>query len=126
MALPLGRPVPWFTAPTPSNPEFVFDTAAGRYVLMLFLPQEAAARGAALQALAAHQAMFDDVRASAFVVFRDAGFGRGLKDLRGLRWMFDGGPITERYGPEPHWLLLDPTLRVLASAPIDEAEAIFR
>lgn len=126
MPLPLGRPAPWFNAPTPSNREFVFDTAAGRYVLMLFLPQEAGARGAALQALAAHQAMFDDVRASAFVVFREPEFGRGLKDLRGLRWMFDRGAVTERYGPEPHWLLLDPTLRVMATAPIEAADEIFR
>ena len=38
MPLPLilGEAAPWFTAPTPSNPQFVFDTAAGRYVLMLF------------------------------------------------------------------------------------------
>jgi hypothetical protein len=28
MPLKLGEPAPWFTAPTPSNPEFVFDTAA--------------------------------------------------------------------------------------------------
>ena len=126
MPLPLGRPAPWFNAPTPSNREFVFDTAAGRYVLMLFLPQEAGPRGAALQALAAHQAMFDDVRASAFVVFREPEFGRGLKDLRGLRWMFDRGAVTERYGPEPHWLLLDPTLRVMATAPIEAADEIFR
>ena len=38
MALSFGENAPWFTAPSPSNPEFVFDTAAGRYVLMLFLP----------------------------------------------------------------------------------------
>lgn len=125
MPLPIGQPVPWFTAPTPSNREFVFDTAAGRYVLMLFLPTEVEPRGAALRALAANQAMFDDVRASAFVVFREPEFGHGLKDLRGLRWMFDRGAVTQRYGPEPHWLLLDPTLRVLASAPIDRAGEIF-
>jgi predicted 2-oxoglutarate/Fe(II)-dependent dioxygenase YbiX len=125
MPLPFGQPVPWFIAPTPSNPEFAFDTAAGRYVLLLFLPNEAEARGEALRALSAHQGLFDDVRASAFVLFTDRAFGNGLKDLRGLRWMFDQGAITQRYGGEPHWLLLDPTLRVLASAPIGEAEAIF-
>ncbi len=125
MPLPIGQPVPWFTAPTPSNRDFVFDSAAGRYVLMLFLPLEPDERAAALQALATHQQMFDDARASAFVVFRDPAMGKGLKDLRGLRWMYDAGHITERYGPEPHWLLLDPTLRVLATEPIGEAEAMF-
>jgi predicted 2-oxoglutarate/Fe(II)-dependent dioxygenase YbiX len=125
MPLPIGQPVPWFTAPTPSNPEFAFDTAGGRYVLMLFLPLEQEERVAALQALADHQHMFDDARASAFVLFRDRTLGKGLKDMRGLRWMYDAGAITARYGPEPHWLLLDPTLRVLASAAIDKAENIF-
>ena len=39
MPLQPGEPAPWFTAPTPSNPEYVFDTAAGRYVLLVFLPR---------------------------------------------------------------------------------------
>ncbi|WP_293677151.1 2OG-Fe(II) oxygenase [uncultured Phenylobacterium sp.] len=125
MSLPIGQPVPWFKAATPSNPEFVFDSAAGRYVLMLFLPPEQEARMAALQAMADHQHMFDDVRASAFVMFRDRDMGKGLKDLRGLRWMYDSGRIVERFGPEPHWLLLDPTLRVLATATIDRPQEIF-
>ncbi|MFZ5718312.1 MAG: 2OG-Fe(II) oxygenase [Pseudomonadota bacterium] len=126
MPLSPGQPAPWFTAPSPSNPEFVFDTAAGRYVLLLFLPQDGEPRAAALRALAAHQRLFDDVRASAFVVFRDREMMAGLRDLRGLRWLFDGrGVITERYGPDPHWLLLDPTLRVVAAEPIEAAQAMF-
>lgn len=124
MALQPGQPVPWFTAATPSNPEFVFDSAGGRFVLLLFLPDDPEARTTALRALAAHQRQFDDQRACCFVIFRDRTFGAGLKDLRGLRWMFDAGAITERYGPEPHWLLLDPTLRVMASAAIGEADAM--
>src|SRR5687768_854963 len=111
-AMPLlpGQNAPWFVAPTPSNPEFAFDTTAGRYVLMLFLPDEQAPRLMALRALAANQRLFDEVKACALVVYRDASTA-GLRDVRGLRWMFDAdGAITRRYGPEPHWLLLDPTL----------------
>jgi predicted 2-oxoglutarate/Fe(II)-dependent dioxygenase YbiX len=120
MPLLPGQPAPWFTAPTPSNPEFLFDSAAGRYVLLLFLPVEAQARHDALQALATHQRLFDDDHASAFVVIRDPAAAAGLRDLRGLRWVLDfKGSISDRYGPEPHWLLLDPTLRVMASAPAD-------
>jgi predicted 2-oxoglutarate/Fe(II)-dependent dioxygenase YbiX len=127
MSLPFGQPAPWFTAATPSNPQFVFDTAAGRYVLLLFLPAEAQARAASLRALAAHQGLFEDARAAAFVVMRDPSVVQGARDLPGLRWMTDrSGRITERYGPEPHWLLLDPTLRVMAAEPIAEAEAMFR
>ncbi|WP_293898483.1 2OG-Fe(II) oxygenase [Phenylobacterium sp.] len=126
MPLPLGQPAPFFSAPTPSSTDFVFDTAGGRYVLLLFLPTEPAPRVAALKALAANQRLFDDVQASAFVILREAAGAQGLQDLRGLRWMFDrSGAISDRYGPEPHWLVLDPTLRVLTSAPIEDAEAIF-
>lgn len=127
MPLSPGQPAPWFVAATPSNPEFAFDTAAGRYVLLLFLPLEAEARVAALRALAAQQQLFDDVKASAFVILRDPAAVGGVRDMPGLRWAFDGsGAITERYGPEPHWLLLDPTLRVIAAAPIGESDAMFQ
>lgn len=120
MPLLPGQTAPWFTTWTPSNPAFAFDTVAGRYVLMLFLPQEAEPRVAALRALAAHQHLFDEVRACAFVVFRDPEMSAGLRDIRGLRWMRDPqGAITKGYGGEPHWLLLDPTLRVIGSAAID-------
>ena len=126
MPLLPGQPAPWFIAATPSNPQFAFDTAAGRYVLLLFEPADPAARGGALKALAAHQGLFDDVQACAFVILRDPASAQGLKDLRGLRWVFDpSGQITAGYGGQPHWLLLDPTLRVLASEPVEAAEAMF-
>jgi hypothetical protein len=126
MPLPFGEPAPWFTAPTASSPEFVFDSAAGRYVLMLFLPPEPAAAGAALKALAARQALFDDDRAAAFVVMPDPTMLTGLRDVRGLRWLPDvDGAIAGRFGDrEPHWLLLDPTLRAMDGAAIEEAQRI--
>jgi predicted 2-oxoglutarate/Fe(II)-dependent dioxygenase YbiX len=128
MPLSSGQPAPWFTAPTPSNPEFVFDSAAGRYVLMLFLPLEAEARVAALRALAANQPLFDDVRTAAFVVVRDPEAIQGLQDLRGLRWILDAeGAVSRRFAAEePHWLLLDPTLRVLAAEGMAATEALFQ
>ena len=126
MPLSLGEPAPWFTGPTPTSPEFVFDSAAGRFVLLLFLPLDADARVAALKALAAHQRLFDDARVSAFVVVRDAET-RGMKDTRGLRWILDlDQQISAAFQAEtPHWLLLDPTLRVLDVVPVDQAERVF-
>lgn len=127
MSLSVGQTVPWFIAVTPSNPQFVFDSAAGRYVLILLLPTEPQARGPALRALATHQGLFDDAKATAMVVMRDPDAMPGLRDMRGLRWVADRrGVITERYGPEPRWMLLDPTLRVMAIEPIEAAEAMFR
>lgn len=126
MSLLPGQAAPWFTAPTASNPEFVFDSAAGRYVLMLFLPEGAEARLTALRALQVHQRIFDDALASAFVVYRDAAFGAGFRDMRGLRWIDDtSGALARTYGSDPHWLLLDPMLRVIAREPIEAADALF-
>ncbi|PZQ62342.1 MAG: peroxiredoxin [Phenylobacterium zucineum] len=126
MPLLPGQTAPWFAAPTASSPEFVFDSAAGRWVLMLFAPEDTSARGAAIKALAAHQRLFDDARATAMVVLRSRDWAQGLRDVRGVRWLFDeSGAINAGYKAEPHWLLLDPTLRVMEAAPLDQAEALF-
>ncbi|MBX3486226.1 2OG-Fe(II) oxygenase [Phenylobacterium sp.] len=120
-----GQPAPYFVAPTVSSPEFVFDTAGGRYVLMLFLPPVEAAREP-LAALSRNQGLFDDAKVSAFVVLRDPQSLQGVKDVRGLRWVQDTtGAITKGYGGEPHWLLLDPTLRVMAGWPIGAEAEVF-
>ena len=126
MAYLPGQPTAWFSAPSASSPEFVFDSAAGRYVLMLIAPEDMAARGRAVKALAAHQGLFDDRRATALVVLRARDWVQGVRDVRGVRWLYDlTSAITAAYGPEPQWLLLDPTLRLMEAAPLDQAEALF-
>lgn len=129
-----GDAAPWFTAPTLSAPEFLFETAAGRYVLLLFLPDSPEARAEALKHLVVHRALFDDQRASAFVVLRDPGSVRGAADARGLRWFVDAdGAVSRLYGAlggdgaaRGFWLALDPTLRVLWEAPAEAADDTFR
>jgi peroxiredoxin/predicted 2-oxoglutarate/Fe(II)-dependent dioxygenase YbiX len=134
MPLAPGEPAPWFKAPTPSNPEFVFDTAAGRYVLLVFLPKDdAAAATAALRTVAGHQPRFDDGMLSAFVVVRDPGVAATVRDMRGLRWFLDlDGAVSRLYGAldadgveRPMWLLLDPTLRVIGRVQIGKPQLIF-
>ena len=134
MPLSPGEPAPWFTAPTPSNPEYVFDTVAGRFVLLAFLPAgDPVATGAALKQLSENQRLFDDRRLCAFVVMRDPVMGATLRDMRGLRWFLDfDGAISRLYdalgedGAErPFWMLLDPTLRVIGHAPLAEPRALF-
>jgi predicted 2-oxoglutarate/Fe(II)-dependent dioxygenase YbiX/peroxiredoxin len=134
MPIAPGEPAPWFTAPTPSNPEFVFDTVAGRYVLMLFLPKDdAVAAGEALRTLASHRARLDDETLCAFVVVREPATAATATDLRGLRWFLDlDGAVSRLYealtpeGEErPMWLLLDPTLRVIGRAQLAGAAMIF-
>ncbi|WP_374471395.1 2OG-Fe(II) oxygenase [Phenylobacterium sp.] len=126
MPLAPGDPAPWFKAPTPSNPEFIFDTVAGRYVLLVFLPEDVEGRREALVQLAARQRLFDDVRAAAFLVVRDRQSLETARDVRGLRWFLDAdGAVSRLYEAlgdageaRPRWLLLDPTLRILAIGPL--------
>jgi predicted 2-oxoglutarate/Fe(II)-dependent dioxygenase YbiX/peroxiredoxin len=129
-----GDPAPWFKAATPSNPEFVFDTVAGRYVLLAFLPKgDSAASIEALRTLSAHRDLFDDEKLSAFVVTRDPTTAASAGDLRGLRWFLDlDGAVSRLYGvlgqdgaENPMWLLLDPGLRVLGRVQLGNAKMMF-
>jgi hypothetical protein len=128
MPLSPGDPVPWFRASTPSMPEFTFDSVAGRYVLLAFLPLDEGARHVALKALAASRGRFDDARLAAFAIVRDPQTAAGARDMTGLRWVLDldqavSAQFADPGESPPAWLLLDPTLRVLRSAPVDETEA---
>jgi peroxiredoxin len=134
MPLQPGDSAPWFTAPTPSNPEFVFDTAAGRYVLLAFLAKDdTAGNAAALRALAAHRALFDDDKLTAFVVVRDPLTANTAMDMRGLRWFIDlEGRVSRLYGAleesgeeRPQWLILDPGLRVMGRVQLANASKVF-
>ena len=129
MPLETGESAPWFRGATPSNPEFTFDSVAGRYILLAFLSRDDQPRVAALRALAAHQLMFDDARLAAFAVVRDPQTAAGVRDMAGLRWVLDlDDAVSRQFEPDgepPAWLLLDPTLRVLRSAGLAETEALF-
>src|SRR5690606_15988094 len=66
--LGLGEAAPWFHCPTLGGKgTYAFDTAAGRAILLLFFgtPANEKAR-AALNAVAARRALFDDEKAAFF------------------------------------------------------------
>lgn len=125
-----GMPVPWFTVRSSSNPEYHFGSVAGRHIVLLFLGSSAAPASAAVHAaLLARRALFDDVRASLFVVSLDPAdeqLGRVAEHLPGVRIFWDlDGALSRRFGvaqPEDglgQWrfttaaVLLDPSLRVV-------------
>lgn len=126
-----GLPVPWFTVRSSSNPEYHFGTVAGRHIVLLFLGSAGAPASAALlDAVRRSRALWDDVRASLFLVTLDAEderLGRVAELLPGIRVFWDdGGALHRRFGvaaPEgedaARWrfvtsaLLLDPSLRVI-------------
>ncbi|HKR89274.1 MAG TPA: 2OG-Fe(II) oxygenase [Phenylobacterium sp.] len=130
MPLKPGEPAPWFRGSTPSYPQFTFDSVAGRYILLAFLPRDDAPRLVVLKALAEHRPMFDDARLSCFAVVRDPQTAAGAQDMTGLRWVLDlDGAVSVQFADQscepPAFMVLDPTLRLLRSFELDEIAALF-
>ncbi|MGE3157505.1 MAG: 2OG-Fe(II) oxygenase [Xanthobacteraceae bacterium] len=140
-----GDPAPWFHQRSTSNPNYAFDTAAGRYIVICFLMSAGDAAGrAALDAVQANRRAFDDQRASFFGVSidpRDEAEARVQGSMPGIRffWDFDGS-VSKLYGAVPKdakpgeqtaarrfWMVLDPALRVMATFPFtnDGRAALF-
>ncbi|MBL6457606.1 2OG-Fe(II) oxygenase [Belnapia sp. T6] len=122
-----GDPAPWFHAPGAGNPRYAFSSVAGRYVLLAFpgaAPGVAATAHAALLA-AREEGLLDDSRAAGFII-APPGAEAGPDALPGLRTLLDrDGAIARGYGAgEPLALLLDPLLRVLATAPLARLPAL--
>jgi len=131
-----GDPAPWFQARATSRPDFAFDTAAGRYLVLCFFATAADARGrAAVGAALVLEHLFDDAFASFFGVTidpTDEAHNRVASRLPGYRffWDFDG-LVSRLYGAIPHnaepnkgavplrriWVVLDPMLRVMKVMP---------
>lgn len=129
-----GSPAPVFTGRTRIRADFAFHSVAGRYILLAFLGQGALPMArTALETVIARTALFDDLRASFFGVTLDPADDRGplfADFLPGRRFFFDSnGAISDLYGVlerradgqvlvQPRAFLLDPALRVIATAPL--------
>ncbi|WP_376093288.1 2OG-Fe(II) oxygenase [Roseomonas sp. CCTCC AB2023176] len=138
-----GDPAPWFRQRSTSNPRYVFDTAAGRHVVLLFFGSARDEAGqAALDAVTAARSRFDDQHAAFFGVSLDPGDeaeGRVRESLPGIRhfWDFDG-TVSRLYGAVPagdepvgthparrFWVVLDAALRVKRVFALRDHEAVF-
>lgn len=129
-----GDHAPWFRAAALSgSPNYQFDTVAGRHVLMLFFGSaRPAPSAAALAIVARHRALFDDRAACFFGIGfdpEDAAQGRIAQSIPGLRFFLDyDREVSGLYGAtdggnyRPHWLVLDPQLRVVGRFAIAEGE----
>jgi len=137
-----GDPFPWFVLPSTDNPRYAFHSVAGRYVLLGFIGSAARPEtAAALEAVRARRALFDDDFACFFGISVDAADkeeGRLQAELPGIRFLFDlDGQVSREAGViredavqdglsvfRSCWVLLDPMLRVIEARPLAEAEAI--
>ena len=136
VALLPGDPAPWFYQRSLANPHYAFSSVGGRYVVMCFYGSAADPLGrAALDAVIASRAIFDDTNICFFGVSADPGDAaedRIKEMLPGIRYFLDydlavarlcgAAPkdIADGEGQVPlrrFWLVLDPTLRVKAVFP---------
>ena len=129
----IGELAPWFHAHAlDGNSRYAFDTAAGRWIVMLFAGQLGRPEFApVLELLAANRDLFDDLNVCFFGVTvdpADVAEGRIAQQLPGVRWFLDyDHAVSKAYGAlgaegtyQPYWLLLDPLQRVLVRAPLSE------
>lgn len=130
MPLNPGDLAPFITAPGTSNPRYNLSAVAGRYIALAFLPglSDPAAVDA-LSYVAAARRLFDDDQLCLFGVLSGAEDFAGVRDdLPGIRWLHDRDSVVS--GPldmsGPGWLVLDPTQRVLFSAPLAAAADVMR
>jgi peroxiredoxin/predicted 2-oxoglutarate/Fe(II)-dependent dioxygenase YbiX len=134
--LETGDRAPEFVQRTAELPKFSYQNYAGRYLVLCFYGSAANPVGkSAIDAMLRHRAFFNDQRASFFGISidpEDETSGR-VKDAKpGVRfmWDFDGtvsrlcgaAPQNEAFGAMTQyrrfWLIVDPTLHVLAVFPI--------
>jgi peroxiredoxin/predicted 2-oxoglutarate/Fe(II)-dependent dioxygenase YbiX len=139
-SLQVGDPAPWFTQNSTSNPEFHFDTVAGRYVVLCFYgtASDQVGRTALESFQEQHRSLFDDDKIAVFGVSSDPSDqaeGRARQILPGIRHFWDfGGKVGRLYGALPDnaepgrgpvalrrfWMVLNPTLRIRAIFPFRE------
>jgi predicted 2-oxoglutarate/Fe(II)-dependent dioxygenase YbiX len=126
----MGALLPPLVLPSLTNPRYVVNSAAGRWVLLACIPAAAAAGGLEA-ALAPHRARFDDANAALFIASatpEDLTEGRLRDQLPGIRMLADpGGEAARLCGFDPAsggLLLLDPMLRVVQAAPLTEAAGL--
>jgi len=102
-----------------------FDPFPGRTILLAFLgPVSGAAAGAALDTLEANRRLVDEGEAAFFAVASESGAGSeiGLEArFPSVRFLWDGGEMARAFGARPGYVVLDPMLRVIGVAPLDEA-----
>jgi peroxiredoxin len=130
-----GDPAPRFRQRAISNPSYNFDTVAGRTIVLCFPGSGGSAIAReSLAAVAARTDLFDDIRASFFIVSNDPADeaqGRLSDRYPGYRtfWDFDGS-IARLYGAlpvepmsvgeapfRPLWVVIDRQLRLLDVIP---------
>jgi predicted 2-oxoglutarate/Fe(II)-dependent dioxygenase YbiX len=135
MQLSPGDPFPHLTGQTPTD-YMRMDYMPGRYIVLAFLPASSPPdeiRDAMAQ-LARHEAAFDDTHICFFGVL---GHPQLIASARnsppGIRWFLDPDGALFREsgmangaGDQSGWIVLDPALRVMRTAPLAQSAEVLR
>lgn len=129
MLIKPGEPAPWFATASTQTSKFLFDSVAGRYVVLSFLKsaQEKSSQKV-LEDLMRHRILFDDEACCFFGVstdLEDQQFSRLQAQIPGIRffWDFDQrvsqayGVINQNNEYQQCTYILDERLRVLGVLP---------
>lgn len=134
MPLMAGALAPLFSAPTRSRTSFSFGSLGGTYLVLLFLSGDPSADIPAQQLLDRNADLFDDHSMMAFTVVRDAEvFARTPEHIPGRRVFNDvSGEIADHFhlrredgGTFGYWTVVDPMMRILDRARLEEGQALF-
>ncbi len=129
-----GDSAPFFTQASPVNPRFVFDTTAGRYIVLGFFGSASLPHAReALKLLEEERALFDDDKVCFFGVTvdpSDRDEGRVRESVPGIRFFWDFDLSVSRLykaalapgSYRPLWYVIDPNLRVRAVVPMRDED----
>ena len=103
-----------------------FDPFPGRHIALAFLGS-ASGRGpeAALAALEANRRLVDEGRAAFFAVVSERGSGPEIAHearFPSIRFLWDGDETARAFGVDLSWVILDPMLRVIDVAPLEDTD----
>jgi predicted 2-oxoglutarate/Fe(II)-dependent dioxygenase YbiX len=103
-----------------------FDAFPGRPIVLAFLKSDAdPAAEATLAALSAKGRLVDEAKAAFFAVVAKSCAGPELAleaRFPSIAFLWDGGEMARAFGADRSWVILDPMLRVVDVAPLDEAD----
>ena len=105
-----------------------FDPFPGRTIVLAFLGSIAEpAAESALMALSANGRLVDEGRAAFFAIVSESGSGPEIAlqaRFPSIVFLWGGDEMARAFGADRSWLILDPMLRVIDIAPLDEADRV--
>lgn len=134
-----GDTAPWFKAQLVDGPMFNFESMGGRPIVLLLMGSTSLPGvREALMLVAKNRELFRDANASFFGVSinpSDETEKRIQPQRPGIRFFMDADhAVSKKYGAmtvegqkmryTPYWVMLDPTLRVIATASLGDGESI--